>query len=94
MLSVTDSAKEKLREALENEKVDDGTFVQIATSFSTPGGIGFVLDKGKKRDKMIKDGDGDKFFLLGSDIHTVLTGMILDYNNLRNEEMQFTIMEL
>jgi Fe-S cluster assembly iron-binding protein IscA len=94
MLSVTTLAKEKLKEALKNEKTDDDTCIRIASSSTTPGGIGFILDKEKQGDKIIKDEDGESLLLLGDEIVPVLTGMVLDYKNMGDKGMQFTITEL
>lgn len=60
----------------------------------TPAGIGFILDKEKQGDKIIKGENSEKLLLLGTDIAAILTGMILDYKDMGNKGMEFIITKI
>ena len=53
MLTVTSKAKNKLKEALKNEKPNDNTFIRIASTSEIPGGVGFMLDNERNGDEII-----------------------------------------
>jgi hypothetical protein len=71
--------------------MDPDTFIRMVPSLTTPAGIGFILDKEKQGDKIIKGENGEKPLLLGKDIAAILPGMVLDYKDMGNKSMQFTI---
>jgi Fe-S cluster assembly iron-binding protein IscA len=79
MLSVTPSAKRKLKETLKNIEKEDELLIRIAKRSSNPAGIGFSLDKEKKGDRIIWDDDGEKLLLIADDIVPFLSDMVLDY---------------
>jgi Fe-S cluster assembly iron-binding protein IscA len=93
MLSVTSSAKKKLKENLKYENTEDDTLIRITSSSIVPSRVGFILDKEKQGDKIIKDEKGEKLLLIDPEMEKVVSGMVLDYKQLGNAGMQFTIRE-
>ena len=79
MLSLTPSAKEKLKENLDEVRIDESTFIRIAPSESNPSEIGFQIDQPKKGDQLIEDDKGEGLLLVGEDIASILDDMVLDY---------------
>ena len=90
MLSVTSSAKEKLKDDLRKEEKDDETLIRIARSSSDPQQLGFLLDKEKEGDRVIEDNQGEKLLLIADDLATILTGAVLDYGD-TSEGTKFTL---
>jgi Fe-S cluster assembly iron-binding protein IscA len=81
MLTVTDSAKDKLKDDLQREKKDEETLIRIARSSSGPEQVGLFLDKEKEGDQVIADNEGERLLLIDQDMVTILTEMILDYSD-------------
>jgi Fe-S cluster assembly iron-binding protein IscA len=79
MLSLTTSAKVKLKENLDEVRIDESTFIRIAPSQSNPQEIGFQIDQLKKGDQLIEDDMGKGLLLVGEDIASILDDMVLDY---------------
>ena len=90
MLSVTSSAKEKLKVDLQKEEKDDETLIRIARSSSDPQQLGFFLDKEKEGDRVIEDNQGEKLLLIADDLAAILTGAVLDYGD-TSEGAKFTL---
>jgi Fe-S cluster assembly iron-binding protein IscA len=91
MLSVTTTAKEKLREELLKVREEDNeSLIRIAPSSSSPAKIGFVLDREKEGDNVIKDNEGQKLLLINTDLARDLKGMILDFQE-TDEGLRYTI---
>jgi Fe-S cluster assembly iron-binding protein IscA len=81
MLSVTSSAKEKLKVDLQKQEKDDETLIRIARSSSDPQQLGFFLDKEKEGDRVIEDNQGEKLLLIADDLAAILTSAVLDYGD-------------
>jgi Fe-S cluster assembly iron-binding protein IscA len=79
MLSVTFSAKEKLKANLQNEKKDEESLMRLGRSSTDPQQLGFLLDKEKEGDQVIMDNDGERLLLIGQDVAPVVDGLVLDY---------------
>jgi len=90
MLTVTDSAKDKLRDDLQKQKEDEETLVRIARSSSDPQQVGLFLDKEKEGDQVIADNEGERLLLIDQDMAHSLTGVTLDYVN-TGQGMSFTL---
>jgi Fe-S cluster assembly iron-binding protein IscA len=90
MLSVTTTAKEKLKEGLQNAREDEETFLRIAPSPSKPNMLGFILDKEKEGDLVIEDTEGEGVLLIGQDVASLLNKSELDYGD-TNEGVGFII---
>jgi Fe-S cluster assembly iron-binding protein IscA len=90
MLSVTSSAKRKLKGFLRNLDSRDEVLIRIAGRSSNPAGIGFTLDKEKEGDRIVLDDDGEELLLIGDDLAPFLSGMVLDYDA-RANSTRFTI---
>jgi Fe-S cluster assembly iron-binding protein IscA len=90
MLSVTFSAKEKLKNILQEERKDEESLISIARTSSNPQQIGFALDKEKEGDHVIEDNDGESLLLIKEDLAPILSGFVLDYRD-TGQGMRFTI---
>jgi len=90
MLTVTFSAKDKLKEDLQREKKDEETLIRIASSSENPQQIGFFLDKEKEGDQAIADNEGERLLLIDQGMAHILTGLTLDYVN-TGQGMNFTL---
>lgn len=84
MLSVTTTAKDKLREELLEVREDDTSLIRIAPSTANPAKIGFLLDTEKDGDKLVMDNMGDKLLLVDSGLADILSGMVLDFGETVN----------
>ena len=78
MLTVTTSAKEKLKEALQ-EQADPEMAIRIIPSPSNPNQLQLALDKPKEGDQVMESDDGMKLLLVGPDLGPTLEGIIMDY---------------
>jgi Fe-S cluster assembly iron-binding protein IscA len=91
MLEVTIRAREKLQEALLEEKT---TVTQVSyriTPIPTmPNRLGIALDKEKKGDQVVKSKEGLKILLIQAELAQELEGMVLDYQDTPNGQ-GFTI---
>jgi Fe-S cluster assembly iron-binding protein IscA len=79
MLTVTSSAKDKLKDDLEKEKKDEETLLRIARSSSEQQQIGLFLDKEKEGDQVIADNQGERLLLIDQEMADILTEITLDY---------------
>ncbi|MGD9066500.1 MAG: hypothetical protein PVI42_20390 [Desulfobacterales bacterium] len=79
MLSVTEIAKEKLREHLQMKTTDPAIAVRLVTSPSESNRFALVLDKEKKGDQVVESKTGDKVMLIGPDLASELEGLVVDY---------------
>ena len=80
MLEVTIRAREKLQEALLEEKTTVSQVSYRITPIPTmPNRLGIALDKEKKGDQVVKSKEGLKVLLIQADLAKELEGMILDY---------------
>jgi Fe-S cluster assembly iron-binding protein IscA len=79
MLSVTEIAKEKLREHLQTNTTDPAIAVRLVTSPSESNRFALILDKEKKGDQVVENKAGVKVMLIGPDLVTELEGLVVDY---------------
>jgi len=78
MLTVTASAKEKLKEALQ-EQADPQMAIRIIPSPSKPDQLQLALDKPNEEDQVVESEDGVKLLLVGPDLAPALEGIVMDY---------------
>ena len=78
VLIVTASAKDKLKEALE-ENAEPETAIRVVPSPSEPEQLQLALDKEKEHDQVVETDEGMKLLLIGPDIAPALEEMIMDY---------------
>lgn len=91
MLEVTTRAREKLQEALLEEKTTTAQVSYRITPIpSMPNRLGIALDREKKGDQVVKSKEGLKVLLIQADLAEELEGMILDYQETPNGQA-FTI---
>lgn len=91
MLEVTTRAREKLQEALLEEKsTTSQVSYRITPIPSMPNRLGIALDREKKGDQVVKSKEGLKVLLVQADLAEELEGMILDYQETPNGQT-FTI---
>lgn len=79
MLKVTASAKERLKEALQRQTTHPKAAIRIILSSSTPNQLDFALDKEREGDQVVKSEDGMKLLLVEPDLASVLSEMVIDY---------------
>ena len=79
MLSVTTNAKQKLKETLQSKTADPEVAVRIIPSVSAQNRLELALDKEKEGDQVVKDDEGKKVLLVGSNLVLALEGMVFDY---------------
>ena len=90
MLTVTTTAKEKFKEALQTRTTDPEIAVRIISSPSKPNRLELVLDKEKEGDQVVKTEEGRKVLLIGHDLIPALEEMVVDYKE-TTEGIGFTI---
>jgi thioredoxin 1 len=78
MLTVTANAKEKLKEALQ-QQADPEMAIRIILSPSNPNELQLALDKPKEEDQVVESDDGTKLLLVGFDLAPSLEGITMDY---------------
>lgn len=93
MLTVTETAKKKLQESLQNKKLDPGVTNRIIPSPSKPNSLTWTTDTEKEGDQVVKSKDGTKILLIAPDLASDLEGMVLDYGE-KAEKQCFTISRL
>jgi len=93
MLTVTTTAKKKLKEALETQTTDTEIGIRVVPSSSNPNQLGLVLDKEKKGDQVVETEEGRKVLLIGADLVSALEEMLIDYKE-TPEATGFTISKL
>ena len=79
MLTVTATAKEKLKETLEGQTTDPEEAIRLIPEPSNPNQLGFTLDKEKEGDHVVESEDGRKVLLVAHDLAPALGGMVMDY---------------
>ncbi|MFQ6122782.1 MAG: iron-sulfur cluster biosynthesis family protein [Dehalococcoidales bacterium] len=79
MLTVTAKAKEKFKEALQEQATDPEVAIRIILSRSVPNRLELVLDKEREEDQVVESKEGTKILLIGSDLAPTLDGMVIDY---------------
>jgi len=79
MVTVTPSAKGKLRDDLQREKKEEDTLIRIARSPLDQKHVGLFLDKQREGDQVILDNQGRRLLLLDRNMAHNLTGVTLDY---------------
>jgi Fe-S cluster assembly iron-binding protein IscA len=90
MLTVTTTAKEKFREALQTRTTDPEIAIRIILSPSKPNKLQLVLDKEKQGDQVVTTEEGRKVLLIGSDLGSALEAVVIDYQE-TPEDTGFTI---
>ena len=93
MLTVTATAKEKLKEALQEQTMDPEMAIRIIPSSSMPNRLELALDKGKKGDQVVQSEQGVKLLVIGPDLAPTLEGMVIDYQE-TPQRAGFTISKL
>ena len=78
MLTVTTTAKDKLKEALQTQTTDPEIAVRIVSSPLKPNQLEFVLDKEKEGDQVVETEEGRKVLFIGFDLISALKGMVVD----------------
>jgi len=79
MLTVTANAKEKLKEALQEQTTDLEVAIRIIPSPSMQNQLQLVLDKEREGDQVVEGEGGTKVLLIGSDLAPALEGVVIDY---------------
>jgi Fe-S cluster assembly iron-binding protein IscA len=79
MLTVTEIAKEKLREHLQTKTTDPEMAIRLVTSPSEPKQFTLVFDKEKEGDKVVESKAGIKVLLIRPDLVSELEGLVVDY---------------
>jgi Fe-S cluster assembly iron-binding protein IscA len=79
MVTVTITAKEKFKEALQTKTTDPEIAMRIILSPSKPNHLQLVLDKEKKGDQVVETEEGRKVLLIGADLVSALGEMVIDY---------------
>lgn len=79
MLTVTATAKVKLKETLQKQTDDPDVAIRVTSLHCPPNRLELVLDKEKKGDTVVACEEGLKVLLIGSRIANGLTGIVLDY---------------
>jgi thioredoxin 1 len=79
MLTVTASAKEKLKEALQQQQADPQMAIRIIASPSNPNQLQLALDNPKGEDQIVESDDGKKLLLVEPDLASALEGVVMDY---------------
>jgi len=92
MLTVTAKAKDKLKEALQQQGDSQMAF-RIIPSPSNPGQLQVALDKPKEEDQVVETEDGKKLLLIGPDLVPTLDRIVMDYQE-TSQGSGFTMSEL
>ena len=79
MLTVTETAKERLKEALQERTTDPDEAIRLIPDPSNPNQLAFTLDKEKEGDHVVVSEDGRKVLLVASDLAPALGEMVMDY---------------
>jgi Fe-S cluster assembly iron-binding protein IscA len=79
MITVTTTAKEKFKEALQSRTTDPEIAVRIISSPSKPNRLELVLDREKEGDQAVRTDEGRKVLLIGTDLIPALEEMVVDY---------------
>jgi Fe-S cluster assembly iron-binding protein IscA len=79
MLTVTEIAKEKLRERLQTTTTKPDTAIRLVASPSKKSRFSLVLDKEEKGDRVVESKAGIKLLLISSDLASELEGFVVDF---------------
>jgi Fe-S cluster assembly iron-binding protein IscA len=79
MVTVTITAKEKFKEALQTRKMDPEIAIRIIPSPSKPNWLELVFDREKQGDQVVRTEEGRKVLLIGADLMAVLEEVVIDY---------------
>jgi Fe-S cluster assembly iron-binding protein IscA len=90
VLTVTTTAKEKFREALQTATTDPEVAMRITLSPSKPNRLSLVLYKEKEGDQVVRTEEGRKVLLVGADLGPALDEVVIDYKE-TTEGTGFTI---
>lgn len=91
MLTVTDKAVKRLRQALANGRPGTGRTIRMIPSRGK-NQFTFTMDTRKENDQLVKDREGALVLLVGNEVTKVLDGMVLDYRE-NGGESHFVISE-
>lgn len=78
MLTVTAQAKEKLKEALDQQE-DPQMAIRIAPSEQQPGQLQLTPDSPKEEDHVVETDEGSELLVVAPDVATAVDGMVMDY---------------
>jgi Fe-S cluster assembly iron-binding protein IscA len=93
MLTVTATAKEKLKETLQERTTDPEEAIRLIPHPSNPNQLEFTLDREKEGDHVVESEDGRKVLLVSPDLAPALGGMVMDYQEVP-EGAGYTISKL
>jgi len=79
MLTVTTTAKDKLKETLQKQTSDPEVAIRVTSLHPRENRLELVLDKEKKGDQIIASAEGFKLLLICDKLARGLTGIVLDY---------------
>ena len=79
MLTVTVTAKEKLKESLQERTTDPEEAIRLIPDPSNPNRLQFTLDKEKEGDHVVESEEGRKVLLVAPDLAPALGEMVMDY---------------
>ena len=79
MLTVTATAKEKLKETLQERTTDPEEAIGLIPDPSDANSLSFTLDKEKEGDHVVESEDGRKVLLVAPDLAPALGEMVMDY---------------
>ena len=90
MVTVTPTAKEKLKEILQERTMDPQEAMRIIRFPLNPEQLEFVLDKEKEADHVVESEEGRKLLLIGPLLVLVLGEKVIDYQE-TPQRVGFTI---
>ena len=79
MLTVTTTAKDKLKETLRKQTTDPEVAIRVTSLYATPSRLELVLDKEKKGDHVVASTEGFKVLLICAKLAQGLSDIVLDY---------------
>jgi len=79
MITVTEQAKEKLKQALQKQTSDPEVAMRITSNYQIANRLELILDKEKKGDKVVHSTGGSKVLLVRPEIAHGLRDIVLDY---------------
>jgi Fe-S cluster assembly iron-binding protein IscA len=77
MLTVTEQAAEKLKEAIQAQTTDPEVAIRLIPSTARPNHLDMALDKEKEGDQVVES-EGVKVLIVSSELAEVLDGMVID----------------
>lgn len=79
MLTVTTTAKDKLKETLQKQTTDPEVAIRVTSLHPRENRLELALDKQKKGDQVIASEEGLKVLLICGKLANGLAGIVLDY---------------